>query len=192
MRRRQPPCPQGAHRQHLLDFVAATLAGGGGVLHCPVSISEEVRDGLGDWGSVPLLLSHQAGRFSAKGHQGQAHPRGSGLSYCLRAQDQSITTANTHISPHHRVTDPSHRLVSYRLILQLNTTEHKEGLSAHTLNSSQPNHQHSITQRGFTQQTFTEHLLCARHCPAYLRIWGEETKSLPSWSLCSQERLINK
>lgn len=70
LRRRQPPCPQGAHRQHLLDFVAATLAGGRGVLHRPVSISEEVRDGLGDWGGGPLLLSHQAGPFSEKGHQG--------------------------------------------------------------------------------------------------------------------------
>ena len=66
LRRRQPPCPPGAHRQHLLDLVTATLAGGGGVLHCPVSISEEVLGGLGDWGSGPLLLSHQAGPFSAK------------------------------------------------------------------------------------------------------------------------------
>ena len=49
----------------------------------------------------------------------------------------------------------------------------------------------SLTHR-FTQQTLTEHLLCARHCPVYLRIWGEKTKPLPSWSLCSQERLINK
>ena len=67
--RRQPPSPQGTHGQHLLDFVAATLAGGGGVLHCPVPISEEVRDGLGDWGGGPLLLPHRAGHVSAKGHQ---------------------------------------------------------------------------------------------------------------------------
>lgn len=61
--------PWRRHRQHLLDFVMATMAGRGGVRHRPVPILEEVPDGLGNWGSDPLLLPHQAGLVSAKGHQ---------------------------------------------------------------------------------------------------------------------------
>lgn len=97
-----PPCPRRTHRQHLLDFVTATLACRWGVLHRPVPILEEVHNGLGNGGSSPLLLPCQAWRVSAKEkHQGWDHWRGPGLSYCLKSTGSFCNNHKHKPTPHH-------------------------------------------------------------------------------------------
>lgn len=174
------PPPGVTTRQHLLEIHPRLLHWqvGEGTSHCPISISEGPwwSGGLGQWSLSPLPQAE----LSARDTKDRDRPRGSGLSYCLRAQDQSIITANTDISPHHLVTD--HRPPDLWLQTRFTVKYHgyKEGLTAHILNSS------AAQSPAFTHSPMGSHKLhwaSTMYPDTVLHIWESGVKRAKSTAI---------